>query len=280
MWKHAWKSSLVLLIVVATLLTPLLIGNTWLRRFKDIRENLSRVSTTTLEQRQAEMFANIGYEYVTKHIAGYPTAQHMPTTRFKDSSRNLQLLLSGYITTIDPQVMMAIDVPETAFQTMPIANLTQVSDDATKLESTWSFKTLDDYDKFSLLSFTPETCASDTIELYINVFSTLSDTESVAGAYAHTVCKSGQAIDVMLTKAIDHFSFGRGDTPFKVQITTSAYVSWQSISAAGTKIDTNDYTLVNREDTNYTFIRNDFLQTIQNDHDQAWLNFLASIRNV
>ncbi len=272
------RTILVLAVMLVAVITPFLLGQQGLTTLSDIAHNLVHISQTTLDQRRAETYADLGFAYITRIWQYYPFQDHFPITRYKDANRNVQILLPQIINHTDDFVLLALDVPPQALVTNPIADLSSVS--ATdQSQSSWTLRTGDDYSTLNGFEFVPATCGAAQVQLTLQFFSTVDDNQPVVVTSDSVTCTPAIPIEITLPAPVTNLSFGRGGVPFLLTVTATASETWDRITAMGIKVDATGFTMVNHEDQNYTFIRDDVLHTAEQEHD-VWWTFINHIRNV
>ncbi len=268
------KQKLILALIVIITAGNLRLAESFFEKFRMLEENLRSIRSTTLEQRRSAKYADLGYEYIDKVRQGCPT--QMPLVRFSDYNRRMDLLLLGQAAETDPRIMLVINATE-AFKP---GFLKLINNFDSKVSSSWSLKTRDDIDQLKALRLTPAVCPSAHLALKIEIFKRSDDLTTILSENHRMQCQNKQSTSITLDKPVNNFSFGRGETPFKINIISSEPLEWESVEAEVIKIDGSKYHLINQSGNNYTFIQKEFFNQVVDAKDAVWLKWISKLDNV
>jgi hypothetical protein len=241
--------------------------------FVDTAKNIYGVLTTTFEERKAAAYKELEYGYIKYIYDKLPDKTIFPTTRYPLYLQNAKIHFSDELV-ITKDIVLALNMDQKDFETNVIGNMDLVEG------STWSLKTYFDYDTFEGLSLSAENCSADIIELKITMYSTFKSTEPTTSMIKSIPCVENQPINVFLDEPIGEFSFGRGDSAFKFIIESDFDTTWKKIEALGIKVNVKEYTLINKDGKNHTYLKNSFIDIIGDEDDEEWTKFLSDITNV
>jgi hypothetical protein len=244
------------------------------------------LASGSFEERRLKAYGdcgNMGYGYVTGILHSYPRSDSLPIIKYADFDRPLNLLLPGWRTQVDENVLIGIGISEQDFQECPISDAQRrdVSRKDGKTLSRWTFQTALDYQLMSRVdlffgSRTPRTARTVALSLIES-----PTRNNVLGSWIIQV-PPGQPepYSFVLPSPVRDFSQTRGATDFIFLAEEAGESSLENIRVYGSKVDGTGFVTVGRRESCFVAVQQELLSRIRGNPDDSWALFIEKVRNV
>ncbi len=248
------------------------IGNS----IKTSRLHFKKIKNKTLEQIKEDTYARFGYGYIRDIVSRIPEKDIFPITRYPDYTKNVHLYMSEFRNRIDNRLLIGIGLEEKDTHEVIISNA-HFRKEPLLEKNVWAFQTIDDFDTMTgLVFYFEEPNLKISIPIKVNLISELPYSQ-IKETWNFEI-KPRNTVFHLPGAGLSNFSFGRGATDFILLVDSKEKI--KKIEVLGIKVNLTDYKIINRTDTNFFAIRNDFFQQIETQNLTEWKRFLKEIKNV
>jgi hypothetical protein len=228
-----------------------------------------------LKENKYEYF---GYKYIRDVTENIPDPNLMPVTRYYDHTKLAHLYLPKFRNRIEDKLIIGIGINNNDLSEQIIAPANFLKSKRGKYF--YTFQTIHDYYSLTAIEFKFDTNITvDDLEIKTAIYSKYPKNETKS-IWNIKIPKNQSDYTYRLPNSLKDFSFGRGRTDFHIVLNSNQQIQIKELIIYGVKIDLQNYTIINRQNSNFLAIDNDFYKLIINNKDIKWLNYINGVKNV